>query len=94
MAACGETLVVPFDEIDIDNAAEFETLLVRTSGKGPLIVDMRRVQFMGSSGLQALASAETQRLSAVGAGVQLVNVGEAVRRVLEITSLERWLSES
>jgi anti-anti-sigma factor len=93
-ASRAETLVVPFSEIDIDNESELEALLVATDGAGPLILDMSRVRFMGSAGLRALVAAEKHRRAAVGAGLQLVNVGEAVRRVLEITSLERWLSES
>jgi stage II sporulation protein AA (anti-sigma F factor antagonist) len=92
-AATGDFSIVRLpDEIDLSVGSEVLDLLLSTINRaGPhLVVDARDVRFMDSSGLNALVRAR-DRAEAMGGSVHLVAAGRRLRRLLEITRLERTL---
>ena len=56
-----------------------------------VVLDLRELEFMDSSGLRLVALAE-RRLGAAGRGLVLVRGPEAVQRVFEITRMEDHLT--
>jgi len=75
-------------EIDIAAVHELRTELAAfTQSGGPVVIDLRAVSFIDSSGIEALCAA---RRDAEGAGgsVVLRSPSSAVVRVLEITGLD------
>ena len=80
------------DELDLAVSSEVvERLLSTINRRGPhLVVDARDVRFMDSSGLNALIRAG-ERAKAMGGSLHLVAAGRRMRRLLEITRLERKL---
>jgi anti-anti-sigma factor len=92
-AATGEVSIVRLpDELDLAVSSEVVDLLLSTINRvGPhLVVDARDVRFMDSSGLNALIRAR-ERAEAMGGSLHLVTAGRRMRRLLEITRLERAL---
>ncbi len=75
-------------ELDIAGAATLERELARLEAAAPraVVVDMRRVQFMDSSGLRLIASS-VQRAESIGRRFALVPGSEQVMRVFEITRM-------
>lgn len=80
----GEVLHV-LGEVDLANAAEFETALLElTGGDGDVVVDLTACSYMDSSGLRVLAAAHKiveDRLRVV------IPKGGSVHRIFEITGL-------
>lgn len=80
----GEILHV-LGEVDLANAAEFETALIElTTGDGDVVVDLTACSYMDSSGLRVLAAAHKiveDRLRVV------IPKGGSVHRIFEITGL-------
>lgn len=70
-------------DIDIAGGPTLENAL-RSAGDMPIVLDLRDVEFVDSSGLRALLTA-TRQARQHGACVRLRNVGAAVRRMLDIT---------
>jgi anti-anti-sigma factor len=58
-----------------------------------IVIDCAELRFIDSSGLRVLVYAEKQQAEA-GGSLELVNVGDRVRRVLEITGLDYLVAES
>ncbi len=56
-----------------------------------VVLDLRGLEFMDSSGLRVVALAD-RRLSAAGRGLVLVRGRETVQRVFEITRMEERLT--
>ena len=81
-----------YGELDIAAADDFEAALEELERNGPqrILLDMRGLSFLDSTGLRALLAADTR---ARGAGRRLIILQgpEAVRRVFEITGLEERL---
>jgi anti-sigma B factor antagonist len=77
------------EEIDITNATDLRTALLRASADGPgtLVVDMTRTLFCDSAGLHALVGAH-RRAAAEGGAVLLAVSGRAVPRILALTGLD------
>jgi anti-anti-sigma factor len=77
-------------EIDLGTAPLLQAELSRLAdaGRRRVRVDLRDVTFMDSQGLNVLARAH-RRLVAEGAALTLVAPSEPVRRVLEITGVDR-----
>ena len=75
-------------EIDVYTAPQFKDAVntVINSGQKHLVVDMTNVTYMDSSGFGALLSA-TRRLRPQGGTINLVNVSNAIDRILKITRL-------
>lgn len=75
-------------EIDLSAAPEAERLIAEAEARGPaqLVVDLRAVTFMDSSGLRVLLTAH-RRAEENGRTFALVRGGESVDRLLEVTGL-------
>lgn len=81
-----------FGELDIAAAAEFESALDELERDRPqrIVVDLRGLTFLDSTGLRALLGADTRARKA-GRRLTIVQGPDAVRRVFEITGLEERL---
>lgn len=77
-------------EIDLSNASDLERLLCDVIDQGPVVVELSGLEFLDSTGLSALIVAR-RRADRLGTGLGLAGARGAVRRVLEITELDRHL---
>ena len=89
----GSVLVLAFAEpisLEGENSERFKEKIRATiaEGRRNLVVDLRQVEFIDSSGLGALISA-LKILRASGGDLRLACPSEAVRSVLELTRLLR-----
>ncbi|MBA3329164.1 MAG: STAS domain-containing protein [Solirubrobacterales bacterium] len=82
----GPARVAVDGELDLVSVGRFEAAMARAEQRGddPLVVDLRELAFMDSSGLRAILEAYKRGLSA-GRRLTLVCGPGAVHRVLEIT---------
>lgn len=71
-------------EIDLSNAGKLRSL---TKGDGDLYLDMSELEFMDSAGLRAVI--ELCQALPPGHEVVLVAPSEGVRRLIEVTGVER-----
>lgn len=79
--------VVVTGDLDVRSAETLERALLEVeSGEGPVIIDVREVDFMDSSGLRALVAASL-RAGRRGTHVALRNARPELTRLLEITGL-------
>ena len=84
-----ETVVVALEgEIDLSAAPDAERRIAQAEAREPgrLVIDLREVTFMDSSGLRVLLTAH-RRADQAGRGFALVKGGEAVERLLDVTGL-------
>jgi anti-sigma B factor antagonist len=86
----GVPVVAAPEEIDITNAPELRSALLKAAahGHGSLVADLSQTQFCDSSGLHTLLAAH-KRATAVGGDMRLVLPGNAVLRVFTITGIDR-----
>ena len=79
-------------EFDIAGAPHFEAALAELELERPerILLDLRGLSFLDSSGLRALLLADTRAREA-GRRLTILQGPEAVRRVFEITGLEERL---
>jgi anti-sigma B factor antagonist len=86
----GAVVVAPVGEIDLATVRALDAALRRAEsyGLGAVVVDLRGVEFIGSSGLTALWSAQ-ERAHSRGWSLAVAGCGSHVRHVLEITGLDR-----
>ena len=86
----GVPVVAAPEEIDITNAEELRSALLKAAadGNGTLVVDMTRTRFCDSSGLHTLIAAH-KRAGAEGREVLLVIPSTAVLRVFALTAMDR-----
>lgn len=85
--------VVPLPaEVDLTCASEIRDTLLSTLNRGGchLVVDARGVTFMDSSGINALVKAR-ERAERLGGSLHVVSDARCVRRLMEVTQLERVL---
>jgi anti-sigma B factor antagonist len=80
----GETQVVVTGEVDLTTAAELDELLSRC--RGQIVVDLRSVDFMDSTGIHVLL-AQKGRLDAQGGHLRLLVGSEPIRKLLELCEL-------
>jgi anti-sigma B factor antagonist len=82
-------------DIDASNAWELKPLILQhMSEHGPhLVVDLRHVNFIDSTGLGMLVSV-LRAAREQGGGVELRNANREVSRLLQITGLERVFENS
>ena len=82
------TVVAVTGELDLTTSPTLEQQLeeLRNSGPELLIVDLRGVEFMDSTGLSVLVRGH-QRAADAGHRFALVNGGAQVRRLLDITGI-------
>lgn len=88
----GHTRVVLAGELDIASADELEKQLtaVETDSPGTLVLDLRRVEFIDSTGLRALIAAD-ERARSEGRRLAVVRGPDAVARLLTVTQLDQRL---
>jgi anti-sigma B factor antagonist len=86
----GVPVVAAPEEIDITNAEELRSALLKAAAAGhrALVVDMTRTQFCDLSGLHTLIAAH-KRAGAEGRQVLLVIPGTAVLRVFALTAMDK-----
>lgn len=82
-------------ELDLAAAGSLEEELERalTSGSGPIIIDLKDLDFIDSTGLSVLVRAH-QRAEESGRQLGLVNPGAQVDRLLSLTGLADRLALS
>ena len=84
-----ETAIVALEgEIDLATAPEAERWIADAEAREPgrLVIDLREVTFMDSSGAPVLLTAH-QRAEEAGRGFALVRGGDTVNRLLDVTGL-------
>jgi anti-sigma B factor antagonist len=75
-------------ELDVASAPALRERLaeIATRGRGPLVIDLTRLEFIDSTGLSVLLNAK-RRLTRRGRGFALVCPPGHIRRILEVTQL-------
>src|SRR5438128_8409846 len=89
----GDAVTVAFSgELDISRADDVERELERLEAEGPslLVLDLRGLEFLDSTGLRIILSADS-RARRGGRRVVIVPGPESVHRVFRITLLDRRL---
>jgi anti-sigma B factor antagonist len=88
----GAILITLFGELDISEVDAVERVLSTAESKRPkcLIIDLRGLEFMDSSGIRLLVEADL-RARAEDRRLILVRGSEAVHRVLAIALLDKRL---
>jgi anti-sigma B factor antagonist len=86
------TRIAPSGELDIASAPEFEAaILEATSAPGAeLVLDLRKLTFMDSTGLRALAQTNA-RAEPDGFTLTIIRGPRQIERVLEISGLAELL---
>ncbi len=85
-------VIIVSGELDLASSPKFEQQLeqVSDSGTESLVIDLRGLEFMDSTGLSIIVSAH-QRLSAQGRQLSLVRGPEQVQRLLRLTGVAERL---
>jgi anti-anti-sigma factor len=88
----GQTRVALSGELDIASADSLEQQLAAAEVDSPaiLVLDLRRLEFIDSTGLRALVVAD-ERARSQGRRLALVCGPNAVARILEVTRLDQRL---
>ncbi len=79
------TVIVAHGELDLIGAPRLRDALP-TEGTAPVVLDLRSVAFMDSSGLRSLIEVR-QACAASGRSFAITRPSEAVRRVLDLVDL-------
>jgi anti-sigma B factor antagonist len=90
-AGADVAIVAVSGDLDLSTAPELERSLtgVQTNGR-PVVLDLRRVSFMDSSGLRVILAADARARSA-GTRLVVVEGPPGVQRVFQLTLLDRRL---
>jgi anti-sigma B factor antagonist len=94
LTSAGDALIALSGELDLSGAGPLDEEIDRLAsedGVRRVVLDLRELDFMDSSGLRLVALAE-RRLGAAGRELVLVRGPEAVQRVFEITRMEDHLT--
>ena len=86
-------VVAPTGELDLSGAAILESELERLAaepGLGSVVLDLRGLEFMDSSGLRLVVIAD-MRAREAGRRFALIRGGDTVHRVFEITRMSERL---
>jgi anti-anti-sigma factor len=88
----GQTRVALAGELDIASAPQFEEGLESVEAKAPdvLILDLRKVEFIDSTGLRAVIAAD-ERARSAGRRLVIIRGTPAVERVFSVTQLDQRL---
>jgi anti-anti-sigma factor len=88
----GKTRLALAGELDIASAPQFEEGLEKAEANGPavLLLDLRKVEFMDSTGLRAVIAAD-ERARSEGRRLVIVRGTPAVERVFSVTQLDQRL---
>ena len=93
LTSAGNALISLTGELDLSGAPPLEEEIAELSardGVRRVVLDLRELEFMDSSGLRTVALAE-RSLSAAGRELVLVRGREAVQRVFSITRMDERL---
>jgi anti-anti-sigma factor len=88
----GQTRMALVGELDIASVPRFEEGLTEVEGDSPgtLVLDLRQVEFIDSTGLRAVIAAD-ERARSVGRRFIVVRGPAAVERVFSVTQLDQRL---
>jgi anti-sigma B factor antagonist len=88
--AAGHTVVEARGEVDVYTASLLRERLIEVidAGAGSVVVDLRRVDFLDSTGLGVLVGA-LKRLRMSGGDLALVCDSEKLLKIFKITALDR-----
>jgi anti-sigma B factor antagonist len=88
----GQTKVALVGELDIASAPQFEEGLAKLEGNNPgvLVLDLRGLEFIDSTGLRAVITAD-ERARSTGRRFVIVRGTAAVERVFSVTQLDQRL---
>jgi anti-anti-sigma factor len=88
----GGAHIVLTGELDIATAPQLDEEVARLEGEGRalIVIDLRGLEFMDSSGLRALLAADTRARNR-GARLVIVRGDDRIQRVLRITRLDERL---
>jgi anti-anti-sigma factor len=88
----GQTQLALAGEVDIASTPQFEEGLAEAEGSEPavLILDLRKVDFIDSTGLRAVIAAD-ERARTAGRRFVVVRGTAAVERVFSVTRLDQRL---
>src|SRR4051794_11688131 len=88
----GQTHIVLVGELDIASTESLEQELASSEDdtKGTLVLDLRRVDFIDSTGLRAVIAAD-ERARSAGRRFVVVRGSSAVERLFNVTQLDRRL---
>lgn len=88
----GQTVVALVGELDIASAPRFEEGMaeIERDTPGTLVLDLRKVDFIDSTGLRAVIAAD-ERARAAGRRFVVVRGPAAVERVFSVTQLDQRL---
>jgi anti-sigma B factor antagonist len=86
------TRLLPSGELDIASAPEFEQAIAEATAEpgAELVLDLRELTFMDSTGLRALAQTNA-RAGEAGFALSIVRGPRQIERVLEISGLAELL---
>ena len=80
----GERMLTVLGEIDLATAPEFAKVL--KSCRGSVVVDLRKVPFMDSTGLRVFL-VEQKRLIEAGGSLRILLEGDEMKKLFDITGL-------
>ena len=88
----GQTRLVLAGELDIASAEDLEKQLAAAEVDAPatLVLDLRRVEFIDSTGIRTLMAAD-ERARSQGRRLAMVRGPNAVARILAVTQLDQHL---
>jgi anti-sigma B factor antagonist len=94
LTSAGDALIALTGELDLSGAPPLEeeiAELTTRDGVRRVVLDLRELEFMDSSGLRTVALAE-RGLSAAGRRLVLVRGRETVQRVFTVTRMDEHLT--
>jgi anti-anti-sigma factor len=85
-------IVVVRGELDLATSPQLEEKLRKLleTGSEPLVIDLRELEFMDSTGLSIIVKAH-QRLSETGRRLSIVRGSQQVQRLLDLTGVSERL---
>jgi anti-sigma B factor antagonist len=88
----GQARIALVGELDIASAPQFEEGLEKVEADAPavLVLDLRKVEFIDSTGLRAVISAD-ERARSGGRRLVIIRGTTAVERVFSVTQLDQRL---
>jgi len=81
----GETMVTVIGEIDLATTPQVQKAVSRI--KGRVVLDLRKVEFMDSTGIRMLIQ-ERNRLVDAGSDLWLLITNPTIRRLVELTGID------
>ena len=94
LTSAGDALIALSGELDLSGAPALDDEIARLAASDAVqqvVLDLRGLEFLDSSGLRAVALAD-RRLAEGGRRLVLVRGAETVHRVFEITRMEERLA--